>query len=658
MADVRAMVREHFGASSCSHGRHKAGAAQSRSSSRSGPPSCPRASIGGCLRQAARWRPAARGDDQLAADGEPDARRLPRRAEHAAVAQPRRPLPRLGAVRLRDGRLVAAARDQHHPNINQLELDYDAHHMPWTRLAQGRAARAPPQQGGRGAARLPRRRLRHLDALDGLPRGLRLHSRARTSGRALLWARRPARQADARAAAHARRRRVRRAGRDPASTPATSAGRASRLLALGALGQRGVLRAGGRPHDGAARAPGLHGRSPRSTPPRRRCSWSRPSAAPSCAAWCSRSRRTSPRRSSSCSSRRCRTSRRRASGRRARRARPFKRQAQTSLDYSPSNTLVWFITGGLNLQSIHHLLPSVSCVHYPAMYPKFLAICEKHPSCPPGPPASSTPSPPHWNYVYRLGLGEAQPPPPALGRRVRISPREPRIIPMRSRRRRALGLAASSAAPPSAMVVARRRAVGRPLAARLRLVRGGLHARRGASLRAHRVPSSPRAIRRVSVASSHSERRSPWRELLERDVRRHDQLLQLELARELAHRLEDVLLLARELGLHVADLGLRRLVLRPQLLELATLPLHLFLQRRVLLLQTQPRLLLLLHPLLHLLLARCSASCSAFAASSAARRALLSSRFSPPWTSFACSRSTDARRGSARRARRGPRSPP
>ena len=57
---------------------------------------------------------------------------------------------------------------------------------------------------------------------------------------------------------------------------------------------------------------------------------------------------------------------------------PFKRQAQTSLDYSPSNSLVWFITGGLNLQSIHHLLPSVSCVHYPAMYPKFLAICEKH----------------------------------------------------------------------------------------------------------------------------------------------------------------------------------------------------------------------------------------------------------------------------------------
>ena len=91
---------------------------------------------------------------------------------------------------------------------------------------------------------------------------------------------------------------------------------------------------------------------------------------------------------------------------------PFKRQAQTSLDYSPSNSLVWFITGGLNLQSIHHLLPSVSCVHYPAMYPKFLAICEKHGCVPARANGFFDAVAKHWNYVYRLGLGEEGLPPP------------------------------------------------------------------------------------------------------------------------------------------------------------------------------------------------------------------------------------------------------
>ena len=91
---------------------------------------------------------------------------------------------------------------------------------------------------------------------------------------------------------------------------------------------------------------------------------------------------------------------------------PFKRQAQTSLDYSPTSRLTGFLTGGLNLQSIHHLLPSVSCVHYPAMYPKFLAICEKHGCVPARANGFFDAVAKHWNYVYRLGLGEEGLPPP------------------------------------------------------------------------------------------------------------------------------------------------------------------------------------------------------------------------------------------------------
>jgi len=82
----------------------------------------------------------------------------------------------------------------------------------------------------------------------------------------------------------------------------------------------------------------------------------------------------------------------------------FKQQALSSLDYSDKNRLTTFMTGGLNLQSLHHVCPNVSCCHYVDLYPKFFAIAEKH-NC-----APSTASGgwihalyKHWLYVYRLG---------------------------------------------------------------------------------------------------------------------------------------------------------------------------------------------------------------------------------------------------------------
>ena len=46
--------------------------------------------------------------------------------------------------------------------------------------------------------------------------------------------------------------------------------------------------------------------------------------------------------------------------------------------YSPLSTTWNIITGGLNTQSLHHVLPSVHHCHYPAIYPLFLSVCKRH----------------------------------------------------------------------------------------------------------------------------------------------------------------------------------------------------------------------------------------------------------------------------------------
>ncbi|KAG8464161.1 hypothetical protein KFE25_003224 [Diacronema lutheri] len=56
----------------------------------------------------------------------------------------------------------------------------------------------------------------------------------------------------------------------------------------------------------------------------------------------------------------------------------FKRQALTSVDYNGGSRLWGALTGGLNVQSLHHTLPHISSCHYASIYPKFKAICERH----------------------------------------------------------------------------------------------------------------------------------------------------------------------------------------------------------------------------------------------------------------------------------------
>jgi len=52
----------------------------------------------------------------------------------------------------------------------------------------------------------------------------------------------------------------------------------------------------------------------------------------------------------------------------------FKIQARTSLDYGIDSELWRFLTGGLNVQAIHHVLPVVNSCHYTKLYPKFYAL--------------------------------------------------------------------------------------------------------------------------------------------------------------------------------------------------------------------------------------------------------------------------------------------
>ena len=81
----------------------------------------------------------------------------------------------------------------------------------------------------------------------------------------------------------------------------------------------------------------------------------------------------------------------------------FKRQASTSLDYGVDSHVVRFLTGGLNVQSIHHVLPCVSSCHYTDLYPKFYHLCQKHGCQPAVKPNILAALASHLSHVYTLG---------------------------------------------------------------------------------------------------------------------------------------------------------------------------------------------------------------------------------------------------------------
>jgi len=52
-------------------------------------------------------------------------------------------------------------------------------------------------------------------------------------------------------------------------------------------------------------------------------------------------------------------------------------QVLSSVDYAHSSKVATFLSGALNYQTTHHLFPSVSKYHYPAITPIILKVCKK-----------------------------------------------------------------------------------------------------------------------------------------------------------------------------------------------------------------------------------------------------------------------------------------
>lgn len=55
-----------------------------------------------------------------------------------------------------------------------------------------------------------------------------------------------------------------------------------------------------------------------------------------------------------------------------------KRQVSTSVCFQPESIFWWLASGGLNMQALHHILPTVSATHLRDLYPRFRQVCKKH----------------------------------------------------------------------------------------------------------------------------------------------------------------------------------------------------------------------------------------------------------------------------------------
>lgn len=53
-------------------------------------------------------------------------------------------------------------------------------------------------------------------------------------------------------------------------------------------------------------------------------------------------------------------------------------QVESSVDYSVRSRLVTWAAAGLNMQSIHHAMPTVSLCHFSRIYPEYAEICQRH----------------------------------------------------------------------------------------------------------------------------------------------------------------------------------------------------------------------------------------------------------------------------------------
>lgn len=73
------------------------------------------------------------------------------------------------------------------------------------------------------------------------------------------------------------------------------------------------------------------------------------------------------------------------------------------MDYYTRFRPMHFLTGSLNVQSLHHTMPGVASAHYFDLYPKFHALCVKHNCEPPDADNIFNAIWKHFLYIWRLG---------------------------------------------------------------------------------------------------------------------------------------------------------------------------------------------------------------------------------------------------------------
>lgn len=83
-------------------------------------------------------------------------------------------------------------------------------------------------------------------------------------------------------------------------------------------------------------------------------------------------------------------------------------QVKTSVDYAHGDPIMTFLCGALNYQVVHHLFPTVSQYHYPAIAPIVREVCKKHNVPYTVLPTFKEAFLAHIKHLYNLGLrGEA-----------------------------------------------------------------------------------------------------------------------------------------------------------------------------------------------------------------------------------------------------------
>jgi fatty acid desaturase len=82
-------------------------------------------------------------------------------------------------------------------------------------------------------------------------------------------------------------------------------------------------------------------------------------------------------------------------------------QVDAALDYDTGSSLAAFLSGGLNMQSLHHCLPSLSSSRLRELYPTYRTLCAKHGIALHEAPSLWAAASSHWAHLGHLSKNKA-----------------------------------------------------------------------------------------------------------------------------------------------------------------------------------------------------------------------------------------------------------